>query len=153
MTRSATSTDDSRTTPDQGSFLRYVLVGVFNSLLDLVLFTLLAVLVGLPPLLANVLSTTITLGVSYLLNRFFVFRTQRSVQGTVVQFVAVTLTSGLLIQSAVIWAVLHLGALVVPGLSSDIVEPLAKIAAMAVGMVFNYLGYRWLFRSRQRVAP
>ena len=27
-------------------------------------------------------------------------------------------------------------------------EPLAKVCAMGVGMVFNYIGYRWLFRSR-----
>jgi putative flippase GtrA len=148
--RLPTSTDSAAATGSKGSFLRYVLVGVFNSLLDLGLFTLFAVVVGLHPLVANVLSTTITLCVSYLLNRVFVFRTTRSVQGTVVQFVAVTLISGLLVQSAVIWAVLGLGALVVPSLSHDLLEPLAKVCAMGVGMVSNYLGYRWLFGSRRR---
>lgn len=143
-TRTASAADNET----RGSFLRYLLVGVFNSLLDLGLFTLFAVVVGLHPLIANILSTSITLCVSYLLNRVFVFRTARSVQRTAIQFVAVTLTSGLLVQSAVIWAVLSLGALVVPGLASDILEPVAKACAMGVGMVFNYLGYRWLFGSR-----
>lgn len=132
----------------RGSFPRYVLVGVFNSLLDLGLFTVFAVVVGIHPLVANVASTIITLCVSYVLNRVFVFRTDRSVQRTVVQFVAVTLISGLLVQSAVIWAVLSLGALVVPDLSLDVLEPLAKVCAMGVGMVSNYLGYRWLFGAR-----
>ena len=115
--RVPTSADSAAATQPGGAFLRYVLVGVFNTLLDLGLFTLFAVVVGLHPLVANILSTSITLCVSYLLNRVFVFRTDRSVQGTVVQFVAVTLISGLLIQSAVIWVVLRIGAVVVPDLS------------------------------------
>lgn len=148
MSRMATSIGGGAATRRREPFLRYLLVGVFNSLLDLVLFTLFAVVVGLHPLLANIASTTITLCVSYLLNRVFVFRTDRSVQRTVVQFVAVTLISGLLVQSAVIAAVLHLGGLVVPNLSLEILEPLAKVCAMGVGMVSNFLGYRWLFGAR-----
>ena len=132
----------------RGSFLRYLLVGGFNSLLDLALFTLFAVVVSLHPLVANVLSTSITLCVSYLLNRAFVFRTTRSIQGTVFQFVTITLISGLLVQSAVIWTVIRLGGLLVTDLPDGVLEPFAKVCAMAVGMVTNYLGYRWLFRSR-----
>lgn len=132
----------------RGSFVRYLFVGGFNTLLDLGLFTLFAVVVGLDPLVANLCSTSITLCVSYLLNRVFVFRTTRSVQRTLVSFVTVTLISGLLVQSAVIWVVLRLGGVVLPDLSQDVLEPLAKICAMGVGMVSNYLGYRWLFGSR-----
>lgn len=148
MSSTPTEVDGTVGRRGRGSFLRYLLVGSFNSLLDLALFTVLAVVVGLHPLVANVLSTAITLCVSYLLNRVFVFRTTRSVQRTVVQFVTVTLVSALLVQSAVIWAVIGLGGLVVPGLPDDVLEPLAKICAMAVGMVSNYLGYRWLFGAR-----
>lgn len=132
----------------RGSFVRYLFVGGFNTLLDLGLFTLFAVVVGLDPLVANICSTSITLCVSYLLNRVFVFRTTRSVQRTLVSFVTVTLISGLLVQSAVIWVVLRLGGVVLPDLPPDVLEPLAKICAMGVGMVSNYLGYRWLFGSR-----
>jgi putative flippase GtrA len=135
-------------TRTQGAFLRYLLVGGFNTLLDLGLFTLFAVVVELDPLIANILSTSITLCVSYLLNRVFVFRTERSIQRTAVQFVAVTLISGLVVQSAVIWVIMGLGAVIVPGLPTDVLAPLAKICAMGVGMGSNYLGYRWLFGSR-----
>jgi putative flippase GtrA len=152
MTRLPTRTPSAVSIRTRGAFLRYLLVGGFNTLLDLGLFTLFAVVVGIQPLVANVLSTTITLCVSYLLNRVFVFRTERSVQRTVVQFVAVTLISGLAVQSAVIWAVLHVGELVAPGLSYDVLAPVAKIFAMGVGMISNFLGYRWLFGSRRPAA-
>lgn len=148
MIRLSTRTAGTVGTRTQGSFLRYLLVGGFNALLDLGLFTLGAVVIGLHPLVANIVSTSITLCVSYLLNRVFVFRTTRSIQRTVVQFVTVTLISGLLVQSGVIWVVLRLGGLVVPNLPPDVLEPLAKICAMGVGMGSNYLGYRWLFGSR-----
>ncbi len=128
-----------------GSFPRYALVGGANTLLDLGLFSLFAVAFGVPPLLANVMSTVIVLCVSYLLNRVFVFRSERSVRGTVVQFVTVTLFSGLVVQSGVIWLVVHLGGLLVPALSIAVLAPVAKVCAMGVGMVTNYVGYRWLF--------
>jgi putative flippase GtrA len=130
------------------AFLRYLLVGTFNTLLDLGLFTLFAVIIDIHPLAANILSTSITLCVSYLLNRVFVFRTERSVRRTAIQFVSVTLISGLVVQSAVIWAVLGLTPVLVPGLNADVVATFAKIIAMGVGMISNYFGYRWLFGSR-----
>jgi putative flippase GtrA len=146
--RLTTRTAGDTGTRTSGAFLRYLLVGGFNTLLDVGLFTLFAVVVGLNPLVANVLSTSITLCVSYLLNRVFVFRTERSVQRTVVQFVAVTLISGLIVQSAVIWAVLQLGGLLAPGIPYDLLAPAAKICAIGVGMWCNFVGYRWLFKSR-----
>lgn len=130
------------------AFLRYFVVGVGNSLLDLGLFSLFTVVAGITPLLANVASTTITICVSYVLNRLFVFRTSRSVRGTVVTFVAVTLGSALVIQSAVIWSVIALGHATLPTMSDDLLAPTAKVCAMGAGMVSNFLGYRWLFRTR-----
>jgi putative flippase GtrA len=144
-TRAASTTG---TTP-RGAFLRYLLVGGFNTLLDIGLFTLFADAFNIPPLVANVMSTSITLCVSYLLNRVFVFRTERSVQRTVFQFVAVTLMSGLVVQSAVIWVVIHVGGWLVPSLSHDVLAPLAKVCATGVGMITNFLGYWWLFRTRE----
>lgn len=130
------------------SLWRYVLVGGFNSLLDLGLFTLFAIPLGLQPLVANVLSTTITLCVSYLINRFWVFRSDANWARSAVSFVVVTLTSGLVIQSGVIWLVLRAAEALAPGLSYAVVAPVAKVLAMGVGMITNYLGYRWLFGER-----
>lgn len=148
MTRLPTRTATAVRTPRRGAFLRYLLVGGFNSLLDLGLFTLFAVIAGLHPLVANLLSTVLTLCVSFLLNRAFVFRTQASVQGTVFQFAAITLISGLVVQAVVIWFVIKVGTELVSG-SPDLLAPFAKICAMGVGLVFNFLGYRWLFGSER----
>lgn len=131
-----------------GSFLRYALVGGFNSLLDLSLFSLFAVLLQLDVLLANVISTTITMCVSYLLNRFWVFRSDAGWASTAAGFVAVTLFSGLVIQSGVIWLVLQAGTTIAPAFPYEFLAPIAKVAAMGVGMVTNYLGYRWLFGAK-----
>lgn len=134
------------------TFVRYLLVGASNTLLDLGLFILLAVAIQVPALVANIISTSITVGVSYVLNRLFVFRSQRSVQSTLLQFVAVTLVSGLVVQSVAIWAVLVLGSAADPSLSSTALAPLAKVCAMGVGMCCNYLGYRWLFHAQAPVS-
>lgn len=126
-------------------FLRYAGVGVITTLLDLTLFSVFALAVGLAPLVANVVSTVITLCVSYLINRWFVFRSDAGAARTFVPFVTVTLFSGLIVQSVVIWAVIHTGHALTPDLSDSWLKPGAKIVAMGVGMVSNYLGYRWLF--------
>ena len=133
---------------NQGPILRYGLVGGFNTLLDLALFTLFSVGLHITPLLANVMSMSIVLCVSYVLNRLFVFRSKRPVRSTVVHFASVTLFTGLVVQSAVIWVVLHLGRLLVPTLSHSILAPFAKVCAMGVAMVSNYLSYRWIFHRR-----
>lgn len=133
---------------DHGSLLRYVLVGGFNTLLDIGLFTLLATVVRLYPLLANVISTAVVICVSYALNRAFVFRSDRKHTRTLPQFVIVTLFSALVVQSAVIWVVIHLGGRLLPQLPYDVLAPAAKVCATGVGMISNYLGYRWLFRPR-----
>jgi hypothetical protein len=83
--------------------------------------------------------------VSYLLNRLFVFRSDRKHAHAVMPFVAVTLFSGLLVQSAVIWLVMHVGESATPHAPTEVLTPFAKVCATAVGMISNFLGYRLLF--------
>lgn len=130
-----------------GSFPRYLVVGVFTSLLDLSLFSLLALLLHVPEIPANVVSTIVTVCVSYLINRRFVFKAQRSTWGTFFSFAGMTLFTGLVIQSVIIWAVVSGTALVAASLSAALVKPSAKVIAMGVGALCNYFGYRFIFRS------
>lgn len=132
---------------------RYLVVGLGNTALDLVLFTVLAVAAGVPPVLANVISTVVVMTISFFLNRSFVFRSEASGPSAYAGFVAVTLFSGLVLQSLVILGVIHLAGAVVPDLSDELVKPAAKVVAMACGMVSNFLGYRWVFGGRQPGAP
>ena len=128
---------------------RYLLVGSFNTLLDIGLFTVQVALLGVAPLIANVVSTVVTMCVSYLLNRSFVFRSDRSHGKAFVPFVAVTLFSGLVVQSLVITGLVAVGG-AVTDLPHELVATGAKVCAVGVGMVSNYLGYRFIFRGRNR---
>lgn len=132
---------------------RYLVVGLGNTALDLVLFTVLAVAAGVPPVVANVISTVVVMTISFFVNRSFVFRAESAGAAAYVGFVAVTLFSGLVLQSLVILGVIGLADAVVPDLSEGIVKPGAKVVAMGVGMVSNFLGYRWVFSGRQPAAP
>lgn len=137
--------------PDQelrGSARRYLVVGLGNTALDLALFTLLAVALGVAPVLANVVSTVVVMTISFFVNRAWVFRAESAGLRSYVGFVSVTLFSGLVLQSLVILGVIAVAGGVVPDLSDGLVEPGAKLVAMAVGMVSNFLGYRWVFAER-----
>ncbi len=132
------------------SFDRYFLVGLFNTGLDLALFTLLAVGVGLAAVLSNTISTVVVMTISFFINRRWVFRSQSSGVAVYLRFAGVTLFTGLLVQSAVILGVLFAAEVLVPALSTDLVTPAAKVVAMGTGMVVNFLGYRWLFAPVDR---
>ena len=130
---------------EAGSFYRYLLVGVGTSLLDLTLFSLFSVLLHVPVIPANIASTIITVCVSYLINQCFVFQTERPTWGSFFSFAGVTLLTGLVLQSVIIWALVWLAQFALPSLSLSLVKPAVKVVAMGVGAVCNYLGYRFIF--------
>lgn len=124
---------------------RYLVVGVANTLLDLLLFTLMALAVGLPPVVANVVSTAVVMTVSFFVNRSWVFRSESAGLRAYAGFVSVTLFSALVVQSLVILGVIAAAGALAPEVSDDLVAPAAKVVAMGVGMVSNFLGYRYVF--------
>lgn len=127
------------------SFWRYLIVGVGTSLLDLTLFSLLSVVIGINEVVSNVCSTIVTVCVSYLVNRSFVFRAERATWKSFFSFAGVTLVTGMLIQSAVIWGVIRVGHALVPSLPPAFLNPASKVFAMGIGAICNYLGYRYVF--------
>ena len=124
---------------------RYLVVGLFNTGLDVAIFTALAVGLDVVPVVANVVSTVVVMTVSFFLNRSWVFRAESAGVRAYAGFVTVTLFSGLLVQSLVILGVIAAAGAAVPDLSDDLVEPAAKVLAIGVGMVSNFLGYRYVF--------
>ncbi len=146
MNTSVVSTSSSGVS--RGNFWRYVGVGLFNSGFDFGLFSLLSLVVGLHPVAANAVSTSVTMCVSFLLNGVFVFRASgRMSLKSFLCFVAITLSSGVLVQGAVIYAIVHTVPLFIPALPGEWVKMGAKICSMGCGMVWNYIGYRWLFKG------
>ena len=128
-------------------FIRYALVGALNAALDFGLFTLLVALVGLVPQLANAISITVIMFVSYILNREFVWRSKRHHAIAFLPFVAVTLLSGLVVQSLVITFVLWAGGYLPFYLQAQLLPLFAKACAMGVAVLSNYFGYRFIFKK------
>lgn len=140
------TTSSKKGTDIRGVFVRYLLVGVFNSILDLTLFTVLTVGLSWNEVISNVISTSLTIFVSYSINRSFVFRSRQRTWGTALGFVSVTLFSAWILQSAVVWGVIGVGGLI--GLNNEwsiLIVPLAKTFAMGAGALFNFVGYRVVF--------
>lgn len=131
---------------DGGSFPRYLLVGITTSLLDLALFSTLSVVLGVPAVPSNIVSTLVTICVSYVINQRFVFKGSSHSWRGFFSFAGLTLFTGLVLQSVAIWGVLGISRWLLPGLVDEVVLPAAKIVAMGIGAIANYLGYRFIFR-------
>lgn len=132
--------------PSTATRLRFGVVGVVNTLVDLLGYTWLA-LAGVPLLAANLISTSTGMVVSFALNRSFTFRARSGdLRAQLALFVLCT-TSGLwVVQPLVITGTGHLFA--GPGSLTAVTGP--KLAGLAVGLVWNYVLYRKVvFRPRR----
>ena len=107
--------------------------------IDLGLFTLLANAVGIAAGWASIVSTSLAVAFSFFGNYYYVWRSKKSKVRTMPQFFAVTLTTAWGVQTGVIWAV---KSVVGEGHWENV---LAKLCALLVGMVINYLMYRLIF--------
>lgn len=142
---SSSLSDRVRSFFDGSSLSRYLIVGVGTSLLDFTLFNVLSVLIGVPAILSNAISTIVTVCVSYFINRAFVFRAERPTWSSFFSFAGLTLFTGLVLQSAIIAGVLALLGAFAPSLGPGLTHPIAKTLSMGLGAACNYLGYRWIF--------
>ena len=122
--------------------VRFGVVGVANTLVDALGFALLAAL-GVPVFVANLISTSAGMLLSFTLNRNFTFRAKDGdVRRQAILFFAVTAFGLWVVQFGVITLVSHL----LPGVT--LLVP--KGAAICVGLVWNYLLYHYVvFRHRQ----
>lgn len=126
--------------------LRFGLVGIGNTLVDLVGYTAL-VAVGVPVFWANLASTTAGMLLSFTLNRSFTFRaTDGDARLQALLFFGVTATGLWLVQPLVI----TLTSPLFTGLTGVAAIVAPKAAALVVGLVWNYSLYsRLVFRRRQ----
>ena len=132
-------------------FTKFLGVGSINTAVDFVLFFIFANLLSIFAPLASVLSTGITLVLSFFLNHHFVFRSQKKRRSTAVQFILITLFNVWLIQSAIIWGVVHsIGNLAYFESHEWTLNLLAKLCGVSVSFVLNFLGYRYIFRLNNK---
>ena len=132
-------------TRDRTRVLRFGAVGIVNTVIDFALFLGLSVL-GAPILLANLVSTSVALGVSFVLNRRITFRARARAGRQLAFFLVVTLVGLWVVQPIVILGVVALG--VQSGVDEALMLVLGKLVATAVTLVWNYLLYaRFVFRD------
>lgn len=122
--------------------LRFVLVGCLNTAIDFGVYVV-AIQFGSPVLLANYLSTSVALCVSFIANKQFTFKDNSKTKlSQIGRFLAVTLFGLWVLQPIVIQTVIVLGAaLNIPNTSLYII---GKILATAVTLVWNYILYNKL---------
>jgi putative flippase GtrA len=127
--------------------LRFGLVGVANTLLDLGVYTVL-MLVGVPMVVANFISTSAGMALSFTLNRNFTFRAKAGDTRTqLILFFAVTATG--------LWIVQPLMITLLSGFFDGLPAVLAvagpKLAGLAFNLVWNFTWYsKLVFRQKQQ---
>ena len=131
---------------------RFGVVGACLTLLDLLFYQLLANILqvsfmGFSPAVCAVwIGTPIIILINFFISRRFVWRSNASKRKTVIPFFGLNLTTGLVVQPAVISLVLWVvDALAFTTLDPDLVNILAKCIAVGVGMILNFLGAKYLF--------
>ncbi|MEU4769275.1 GtrA family protein [Actinosynnema sp. NPDC023794] len=123
--------------PGTGTRLRFGVVGVVNTFVDLLGYLSL-VLTGTPTFLANLISTSMGMALSFVLNRSFTFRTRSGDMRTQVPLFVLCTASGL-------WVVQPLAINVTVDLFggsttlSAVTGP--KLVGLAIGLVWNYVLY------------
>lgn len=129
--------------------LRFLLIGSINTALDLSLFMLFANIFGVYAVFASILSTGITLIFSFFMNHHFVFKSQKRRRNTLIAFITVTLFNVWIIQSSVIYVVLH--SIEATGMLKDHLWTLnlvAKLCGVAVSTILNYFSYKSIFKEK-----
>lgn len=126
--------------------VRYALVGLVNTGVDFGVLFVLVFGLGFASVPANVVSTSVALVLSYVLNKKAVFRntsTRKLRQFTM--FIAVTLCGLWVIQNVVIYTITSL-----PGADGSKLGLLfAKLLATGFSMVWNYIWYsRVIFKEQ-----
>jgi len=129
-----------------GDKLRYLVVGGFNTVLDFaILFGLVAL--GLDKIPANYVSTTITMVISFFLNKEFTFKSQdKASKRQFVIFIVVTAAGLWIIQPIII--LIATASLSSTGLSDPVILFVAKVIATCASLIWNYLLYsRLVFKK------
>lgn len=143
--------------------VRFLIAGSGNTALDFLMLNLLTLGLGLRDVPANSISVVIGVCISYLLNHLFVFRYPYRVSWRkFASFFAVTGFSSLVLQNLIIWAFETMfqtefghSLLLFAADSQRAIElNIAKAVAVGVGLVWNFLFYRFVvFRLSTPAEP
>lgn len=132
-------------------FIKFLGVGGLNTIVDFLLYSLIANLFLVYPPFASIISTGLTLILSFFLNHHFVFRSSKRRRTVAVQFILITLFNVWFIQTAVITFLVHnLDTLPYFVDHQWTLNSVAKIGGICVSFILNFLGYRYIFNDRKK---
>jgi putative flippase GtrA len=131
------------------SATRFIAVGIVGTLIDLLLFSGLNLILGVPALLANTLSYSAGIVNNYLFHRNWTFavRPRKAAKVQFAQFLGISL-SALIVNNVIV-------LLLAPTFSALSADPahgaiIAKICATGVGMGWNFFAnHLWTFRANE----
>lgn len=124
--------------------IKFVLVGGFNTILDFCIFGFLANILCIPKEIANIISTTICITISFFLNYKFVWKSKKSKKETAPGFVIVSIFSAWVVQNIAI------NVITIPFGENSVTKLIGKAFGSACGMISNYCGYKFVFRSKDK---
>ena len=133
-----------RLLPHGGILRRYLLVGAVKTIIDFSAFNVALIGTATPStahiLLANSIGFLAAVWISYLLNARYTFRAERD-RAQFIRYVLVS-AAGIALYNGALFAVVELAA------PTGMIEVnLAKIAALAASLAWNFIGYhRLVFR-------
>ena len=118
----------------------FIAIGIFNTVLDIALYVTLHDGAGVPIVLANIISTSVALCGSYLLNSRFTFNSKELWnRQRITRFLGITLTGLWILQPLIIIGVITALASTFNESQTSII---AKLLATAVTTVWNYIWYK-----------
>ncbi|MDB5176685.1 MAG: sugar translocase [Candidatus Saccharibacteria bacterium] len=132
--------------------IRFILVGGLNTTVDFIILLILASLFSVPVSIANIISTSVALLVSYALNKKVVFgNTDTNNRRQFMLFVAITLFGLWVLQTIIIAFVSTVlsGWLAVVS-TSALVLTIAKLLATCISLTWNYLWYSKVVFSQKK---
>lgn len=131
----------------------FAVSGAINTMVDFLVLNAGLILFGLPLLIANVISVSAALCVSYFLNNNWVFKGHKTGSNSVLLFIGITLFGVYILQSIVILVLSGDRTVIAQGIqyslglagleSGGFIEAnIAKILATVVSSIWNFLMYR-----------
>ncbi|MCR4330316.1 MAG: GtrA family protein [Patescibacteria group bacterium] len=128
-------------------FLKFGVVGILNTLVDLGVFNLLIFLFGLVhgPLFAvfKTISFVVAVVNSYFMNKHLVFNTQGAGKSTEFSLFLIVSIVGLLLNVLVSYAVFATGKMLAPEVSFYLFANLGALLGSGIVMLWNFLGYKF----------
>lgn len=135
----------------KNSFVRFILVGIINTIIGLSAMYILLHAFGLSYWVSTFLGNSIGAVVSFFLNRNFTFKSKTSVSGSSFRFILVILCCYLIsydLAKNAVMIVLKDNSFFQPGMKTD----LSVLVGTGLYTILNYLGQKWFVFSKKDTA-